>query len=273
MTTIDPQSLAWTRIEIPGTSNLRDLGGLTTFDGRSLGTGRLYRGEVITAEASPFHSTWDPELSPKYEALGLQTIIDLRSEHECVRVSSSWPVATKAGVVHVPIAEGAEGTDTHLVKALLSGRQTRFDEVDLAEFYIGMLERRAREFAAAVHELARPGALPALVHCAAGKDRTGMLIALVLEVLGVPRETVVADYALTGVLRPNRIELYAPKYQAVGIDPQNVRAIYETPAWALTMALEFMDRTYVDAENYLVNAGGLDPTDIPRLRTELLVAP
>lgn len=267
----DPRSLAWTRVAIPGTTNLRDLGGLTTSDGFRLSSGLLFRCDVLIAEESPFYSTWRPENADSLRALGLHTVIDLRSQLEADRKPSSWGDATGAHVLRVPIDEGAEGTDTHLLQAVLDGRQQRFDDVDLAEFYIGVLERRAPEFAAAVHELSLPGALPALVHCAAGKDRTGLLVALLLECLGVPRDTVVADYALTDVLRPDRVEAYAPQLRAAGINPNAVRTMYETPPWAMTMALEHMERQYGDAAGYLENGGGLAPADLDRLRAAVVV--
>ena len=96
--------------------------------------------------------------------------------------------------------------------------------------YIATLDRRAPVFGAAVRLLGDAERLPLLVHCSAGKDRTGLLVALVLSVLGTPRELVVSDYTLTGRNRPNRIADYEEALRPTGVDPEQVRTLFETPA-------------------------------------------
>ena len=133
-----------------------------------------------------------------------------------------------------------EGTDTDYVNRLMAGTLDRFDIADLTAFYIVTLERRAAVFGEAIRLLGDSDRLPLLVHCSAGKDRTGLLVALVLTVLGTPRDVVVTDYALTGELRPNRIADYAPLLPA-GLDLDAVRVLFETPAEAMRDALAHLD--------------------------------
>lgn len=263
-----------TRIAIPGTNNVRDLGGYPAADGRAVAPRTFYRSEVLAQPSgSEFTAIWDAAHSAHYEALGVRTIIDLRSAHEVESTPSAWALATGAEVIELPIAEGGEGSDTHFFRRIMDGEMAGFDADDMARFYIEALERRSEVFAAAVRVLAVADHLPALVHCSAGKDRTGILVALVLEVLGTPREVVVQDYAQTGIFRPNRVAAYAELLDQAGIAPDKVRALFETPAPAMETALTHLDEQYGGAAGYLRQAGGLDSTELDALRDNLLAEP
>ena len=266
--------LQCTRIELPGLENLRDLGGYPGQDGRVIAPRRLFRSEVlVTEEVSKIHGLWSAANADQLAGLGIKTVIDLRARHEVARTPSSWREATGALVVELPIAEGGEGTDTNYVRRMLTGELTRFTELDMANFYRETLDRRADVFAAAVAILADSNQVPALVHCSAGKDRTGLLIALVLEVLGTPRELTVADYTLTGLFRPNRVQAYAPILQGAGLELDNVRILFETPASAMNSALAYLDEQFGGAANYLMAAGGISKELLDCLKATLLVTP
>ncbi|CAB4954131.1 unannotated protein [freshwater metagenome] len=265
--------LSGTRIPIPGTSNLRDVGGIATTDGRTIASGRLLRSEVLAhAGAASVHSIWSDVNAEELRALGVLTLIDLRSDTEVERTPSAWTSATGARVVYLPIPEGGEGTDTHYVGQLLSGARTKFDADDMAAFYRECLDRRAGVFATACRIIATADNLPVLVHCSAGKDRTGLLIALILEALGVPRATVVADYTLTGILRPNRVHDFGEMFREAGVSAEVARVLFETPAIAMEAALSHVDDVYGSATDYLVNAGGLLPAELDSMREALLGA-
>jgi protein-tyrosine phosphatase len=111
--------------------------------------------------------------------------------------------------------------------------------------------------------------VPVLVHCSAGKDRTGMFAALVLEALGVPRPVVVRDYAMTGVFRPNRVAAYAESFAAAGIRSGDVRVLFETPAAAMQATPAHLDERYGGAAGYL-RSGGLADADLELIRANLL---
>lgn len=161
------------RLSVGATYNLRDIGGYETVDGRCTTWGRLFR-----SDAARFTNAAD------IIALGLRTVVDLRDEPELAALPTGLDVLVPK-VVHRPLNPRPLLTDVH-------------DSPDpLGGLYVALVRERGPELASVIAELARPGALPALVHCAAGKDRTGVVIALVLSAIGVPDETVVADYALT----------------------------------------------------------------------------
>lgn len=266
----DAIDFARTRVAIPGTDNVRDLGGYPAAGGRVVAHRRMYRSEALVHPgASTLHAVWDAAHARHYEALGVRTVIDLRSADEAGRIPSAWGAATGAALLAMPIAEGGEGTDTNYVRLIQAGRISRFGVADMTRFYCDMLDRRADVFAGVAGVLSSADRLPVLVHCSAGKDRTGMFVALVLEALGVPRSVVVRDYALTEVFRPNRVAAYADSFTAAGIVPGDVRVLFETPAAAMEATLAFLDERYGGAAGYLL-AGGLAEADLDLLRTNLL---
>lgn len=150
-----------------GALNLRDLGGLPTVDGRVVRRGRVYRSEY------PRFVTKDGDMVRR---LGLRTVVDLRRrsevEFECVR----W---------------ADHGVD-HVVCSLSAGVTSSWHAA-----YEAYLERRPDRVVSAVRRVLSAAGHPVLFHCAAGKDRTGVLAALLLSVLGVAEEAIVADYVLT----------------------------------------------------------------------------
>jgi protein-tyrosine phosphatase len=269
----DPIDYAATRVPIPGTDNVRDLGGYPTAGGQVVSRRRLYRAQALVhPQAGQLHAVWDAAHARHYRDLGVRTVIDLRSADEASRTPSAWAAATGAALLTMPIAEGGEGTDTNYVRLISTGQMARFTAEDMAGFYCEMLDRRADVLAGAVSVLASATRLPVLAHCSAGKDRTGIYVALVLEVLGVPRPIVVRDYALTGVLRPNRVAAYAEVFAGAGVALDDVRTLFETPAAAMEAALAHLDRRYGGAADYL-RSGGLAGPNLDRIRGNLLSPP
>lgn len=263
----------WTTHRAVGTTtNLRDLGGIPAGGGAVVAPGRLFRAEALVSPGTTdLCAVHDPADDDAYAALGVRTVIDLRSAGEVVRIASRWPDATGAVRVGQPM-EGAEG-DTDVVGDIRAGRRHRFTAADLADLYTGMLATRAAEIGAALRVLADPARLPALVHCAAGKDRTGVVVALLLELLGVPREVVVAEYAFTGVLRPDRVRAYAPLFAGSGVDLAAVAPLFDTPAESIETALARLDSTSGSVAGYLEGACGLSRTEQASIRENLLVTP
>jgi protein-tyrosine phosphatase len=261
---------AGTRIPIPGTDNVRDLGGYPAAAGHVVAHRRIYRSEALVHPGETArHSVWDAAFASHYQALGVRTVVDLRSAHEAGHAPSAWAAATGAALVAMPIAEGGEGTGTNYVRLIQTGQLSRFGVEDLTRFYCDTLDRRADVFAGAVGVLASAARLPVLVHCSAGKDRTGMYVALVLEALGVPRPVVVRDYAQTGIFRPNRIAAYADLFAAANVAPDDVRVLFETPAAAMEATLDYLDDRYGGAAGYL-RSGGLTDPDLQQIRGHLL---
>ncbi len=177
---VEPATEPRRLIALEAIHNFRDLGGYPTIDGRVTRWNTLYRADGLNRLAGA-----DLEV---IRELGLKTVIDLRSHAE-LELRGRFPVdEIEVDFSHLPVIDATWQHDQHLDKSA---------HEFLGWAYRDMLHVGADRFARAIEQLATPGALPAVFHCAAGKDRTGVLAALVLGSLGVPSDVVLADYALT----------------------------------------------------------------------------
>lgn len=261
------------RIELPGVRNLRDAGGHTTSDGRTVSLRRVYRAEaLVMRNGNESNAVWVEEESTAYASIGLTSVIDLRAEEEAAHAPSAWSRATNARYVPIPLPEGAPGSDTDLLRPVLTGRSAAFSGEDLGAYYVTLLERRAKRFGAVVETIAGNAGGPLLIHCSAGKDRTALAIALVLDTLGVSREEIVRDYELTGVNRPNRMEHYREAFAERNVRVEDVRAAFESPRIAMETAWSHIDKEHGSAEGYLLESAGTSPETLDALRAVLLEA-
>lgn len=185
------------RIELDDVHNFRDLGGYPAADGRRTRWRTLYRADGLQR----LRSSSDVD---RVGALGLRTVIDLRTESERSRHGTFPDDVLPVRVHHLSIVD------------LTWGEAGAADRDDVVEFlvwgYRDILDQGADRLARAIELLASAGTLPAVFHCAVGKDRTGLLAALVLGSLGVSHEVIAADYALTGEAM-RRLEQWASAKQ------------------------------------------------------------
>jgi protein-tyrosine phosphatase len=157
-------------IALPGAFNLRDIGGYPAAGGR------VTRWRTLLRSGSLYQA--GPASAAELAGFGLSTVLDLRTFEETERSPDPELGARRRQV-------GLLGEDLTVLPVSLDG------------LYRFVIEERGSYVAAAVRHLCAPGALPALVHCSAGKDRTGLIIALVLAAIGVPDDVIAADYALS----------------------------------------------------------------------------
>ncbi len=170
-------------IPLDAVHNFRDLGGYATADGRTTRWRTLYRADGLYRLAGA-----DVDA---VRDLGLKTVIDLRTFSE-LDTRGTFPVAElPVAFHHLPIM------DVTWTEEEFDPRDTPIDQF-LFEKYLDMIETGEPRIATVFSVLAEADALPAVFHCAAGKDRTGIVAALLLSSLGVADDDVVADYALTG---------------------------------------------------------------------------
>lgn len=218
--------------------NLRDVAGLVTDDGRRVRPGVLLRSALPAPDdVVPDGLAWPPSV-----------VIDLRSPNE---LRDGHPLEhLDARLVNVP-----------LWQALRPGNQ---DPETLAALYRVVLEDAAHLLIDIVHEVADADG-PVLVHCAAGKDRTGVSVALVLRLLGVTYDDVMADYILTEQARA-AIDVRLNRHL---IEPTVPVSFYVVAPEALAGVLEVWDDHPGGVEGWFVDAGG-DVAALERLRKRML---
>ncbi|MFT3944728.1 MAG: tyrosine-protein phosphatase [Ancrocorticia sp.] len=240
-----------------GFYNLREAGGLPTANGR-IRTGRLLRSDfpaMISTDAAAF-----------FRELPLAAVVDLRDPDEIdTNPKAFWDAGFS--VVERPIFSGSIASMTTGVPAV-------------EELYLTMLERFPVQLAAAVGDIAdsvESGAV--LVHCTAGKDRTGMVIALIQSLLGVRDDDVITTYArtqanlsgewLVGMYRKLR-HLAANDPRFANLDERDLDPLLVgSPPEAMRSALDWIDRTSGSAETFLRD-NGLEADQVGALREVLL---
>lgn len=244
--------------------NVRDLGGLPTTDGGATVPGRLLRSENLQ-ELSP------GDITRLVDEIGVTTVVDLRSVNE-VTIEGPAPLDALPGVrrAHHPVlTEFLDVSDT--VKAALLAEaaeadRARYPDDGMCGHYLGYLENRPDQVVAALRAIATaPGG--AIVHCAAGKDRTGVVVALALTAAGVDPEAIVADYAASNdrleaiIVRLSRSKMYA------GVTSVPVRA-HAPRAETMEAFLEQLGTRYGGLEAWAAG-NGLTAGDLGLLRAKL----
>ena len=254
------------KLTLDGVENFRDYGGYSAADGRRLKTGRLYR--------SAHHGTASEADLARLDALGLHTLVDLRRTTERTRMPSLRGIGFAAEVIANDIDD--EETDSfhaHLMnsdQSVEAMRQYLVDYYRAAPFEPRHIELYTKYFKALAEV---DGAV--LIHCAAGKDRTGLLAALTHRLLGVSEEDIFADYLLTN--DPERMERRAPLFAAwvqelTGRTPSR-EAIFTSmgvDAEYLRTAFAAIEARYGSVEAYLEQALGVDAALKAKIEDRLL---
>jgi protein-tyrosine phosphatase len=230
------------RIAVPGVLNLRDLGGYPAAGGARLRWRTLLRSDAL-------HKLDAADLA----GLGLRTIVDLRTELEAEYAPS-------------PLA----GLPARLYHVSLIGPDLPAEPLELEAIYQFIITERGAAIAAAIRALCADGAFPALVHCSAGKDRTGIVVALILAVLGVPDEVIAADYAYSSVcLDPERTPAIGQLRASTGLDEDRTRELLSCPPDLIVDVLALIRAASGTVEGYLTEHG-LRAADLAALRAGLL---
>lgn len=249
-------------VSLPGAFNVRDIGGYTTTDGKQVRWGQVYRSGTL--------SNLTDEGVAQLAALNLQTICDLRTTHEVDNMPSRLPQTIR--YAHLPMHEQGEGRGRVLWTLML--RPHRISELVLYGYMTLMLEKRAHLLADILRRMADPANRPILLHCTAGKDRTGLAIALLLSLLGVPDEAILADFSLSNLFYEEvrrTIEKDAERLAVFGIRAKNLWPLLVADPATLRAALAHVRERYGSVEGYVRGRGGLEEATIQQLRMELLV--
>ncbi|GAA0682770.1 hypothetical protein GCM10010193_40670 [Kitasatospora atroaurantiaca] len=230
--------------------NFRDLGGYRTEDGRTVRWGRLYRSDSL---AKLEGEDWERFLS-----LGVRTVIDLRYPWE---IEQKGRVPETAGlgyhnlsIEHRPYDQAALGPDVDTARYL-------------AERYAEVALDGVKELGRALELIASADSGPLVFHCASGKDRTGIVAALVLALLGVSEEDIIADFALTGLATAR---LVADWHAANPGRELRWPGYAQAPAELMRLFLADLTDSHGSVRAYATEELGVDAELVAALRENLL---
>lgn len=238
-------------VMLEGAFNMRDMGGIRTSDGYQVRMGRLFRSDALHGLTET-----DLELLGGY---GFATVVDLRLEQEIAFLGKAKLLELGARHIHLPLLSDDP--------VLPPGTPM---PPNLGDLYTLMLSTWPDRFVQAVATLADWENLPAVFHCAAGKDRTGITAAFIYSVLGVDREEIIADYVLTDANMERIIAAEAANPQPATNNRQRPPASYDrAEARTISTLLETLDEQFGSPVEWL-RLNGLPDRAIDALRRELL---
>jgi protein tyrosine/serine phosphatase len=239
-----PRNLAFT-----ATYNFRDVGGYAASDGRTVRWRRLFRADSLHRLAG---EDWKA-----FGALGMRTVIDLRRTSE---VEEHGRVPHADGLDYLnPVLEHVDWKQIPYPDGTLHGRW-------LADRYLNFLEDGRAALATALSVIADPAAAPVVVHCMAGKDRTGVVCALALSLLGVSDEDIATDYALTETAMVALTE-YLRTNNPEAIEGQD--HMFDSPREAMLLLLADLRAEYGSVEKYAREIG-VGEEQVVAMRAHLL---
>jgi protein tyrosine/serine phosphatase len=238
-----------------GCLNVRDLGGHPTDDGRETRWGRVVRADSVRQLSD---DGW-----ASLADYGVRTIVDLRLQSE---LDADPPAELPVDVVHIP-----------LMPELGTPFWGEIDELTLSiddpvaerrEVYLTFFERRPHEFAEAVRAVAAAPGGAVLVHCQGGKDRTGLVVALLLRLARVPIAEIAHDYAISEERLADDSAAWIAQAETDRDRTLRTR-IVAAPAEAMQLVLEELERRHGSVAAYL-RRGGTATADLDRVRSRLV---
>jgi protein-tyrosine phosphatase len=250
-------------LSLEGAANFRDIGGYPTEDGRRVRWGQVYRAGSL-ADLTESDVAF-------LRAIDIRLVCDLRSAGEVERHPSRVPAGNfQPALLHLPLT--TEDPTVRRALALLFTRR-RFREILLGAYTHTMIDNNAAIFGEILRKLADPANLPAVIHCTAGKDRTGVAVALLLRALEVPDELVIADYTLSN-LYYDTLQQYVRRamrrVRFLGVKVEHMQPLLVADAAIMQATLDHVRQRYGSVRAYLRDAAGVSDETIERLRALLL---
>jgi protein-tyrosine phosphatase len=259
-------------VDLEGQPNFRDLGGYETTDGRTVKWGQVYRSGEL------------PRLSDDdaahLETLEIETVVSFLTEKE---IEARGPDRLPDGVTEValPMEAGNLGELTAVVnEARRTGDFSQVSPEINPDIHRKLMVEGREYYAALLREIVDPGSRPLVFHCSHGVHRTGTAAAILLSALGVPWETIRADYLLSNTYRQEEInhrlaQLRDLNAENTGVAPEevdttNMDAFYILQATYVDAALEQAVEDYGSMEAYIRDGLGISDEEVEKLKSQLL---
>lgn len=256
------------QLNMQGTPNFRDFGGYLSGDGRRVKWGYLFRSGQLSAL-----SERDVQL---LSGLELDFICDFRREQEQLADVTRLPSERPPRIVSLPIVPGSNSRFFEEMSKQVDV-QPEHEKKAMFDFMVevnrDLAQGQQATYSKMFEEILAQDDARFLVHCAAGKDRTGFAVALVLMALGVSREIVMRDYLLTArYYHPaEHIERLKKKYDMEHVNSNAVLPMLEVHEGYLGRALLAIEQCHGSVEQYLAEALGVGPVELKALRARYLV--
>jgi protein-tyrosine phosphatase len=254
--------------QISGALNFRDLGGLQTADGRVVRSGLIYR-------SGELNSLTDADLKV-LASLKIGYIFDLRTDAERAAAPTNW-IVDKPAIVNISVGFDAKEDPGASMKLLFSegfGAAQATAAMQSATAKIAV--DGAPEIGRILRSLGR-GEEPAIIHCTAGKDRTGVVSAILLKLLGVPMDAVYSDYLRSNLAAPAQLMRLRDARGKSGMPSglaampmESVKILMGVDSTFLDAAFHAIDAKYGSFQNYVQEGLKLTPADVEALRAHLL---
>jgi protein tyrosine/serine phosphatase len=248
--------LASSWIELEGAHNVRDLGGLPT------AAGLTRHGVLLRSDGLDALTVGDLRLL--VDEVGLAQVIDLRAPSE--RNERTEGTLQAAGITMSPLPVVTDEDIRRRKGDRVQQFQTGEDPAAImANGYVELAELGGPALSTALRRITAPGGSPAIVHCSAGKDRTGVLVALLLDVVGVEREVIVADYAATQERMAAVVERLRNASAFHELAHRVAAFAYEARPETMRLFLDQLDARWSGGEGYFT-AQGVEPATIDAWR-------
>ena len=249
------------KLPFTGAHNFRDLGGYKTSDGKTVKWGKVYRSDNL-------HSLTDEDL--KYmERLNIKSVVDFRSDEE--RNEEPDRLTPDMTPILLPIKFEPEGVTENLTRDLTFGN---LDSSNLLrDFNIILVKEFTEEYREFFRHIVDNGGEPFLLHCTAGKDRAGFGSAMILTVLGVPREKIIEDYLLTNTYVSDHVDrklLETELKTFFRADSDNLRKINFVEERYIQAAFDTIDSHWGGMDQYISEGLNLTEEDIEKIRNYYL---
>jgi len=240
-----------------GLLNVRDLGGHPTEDGDETRFGSIVRADSVRRLSE---EGWRALVD-----YGVKTVVDLRANEE---LEADPPAELPVEVLHVPFME-TDRSDWQKVEEELEAAVKAAPDVATAtrDVYLIFLEHFAQNVAAAIRAVADAPEGGVVVHCAGGKDRTGLLTAFLLHLAGVGVDEIAEDYALSEKRLRSRHERWLAEAESEE-ERERLQRVLQTPVDSMKGVFEELERRYGSVEGYL-HHGGLTDDELARARSRL----
>lgn len=241
--------------------NFRDIGGYRTHDEHSVRWNRVYRSSAL--------DNLSAQDSQQLQELGVRLVCDVRTEAE----HHAYPDIVPDGIELLSTAPSSD--DSRLLAVFRILFQEHFFENILLDIYQRvMIEDNPQVFARIFQKLGDEANLPIIIHCAVGKDRTGICIALLLSLLGVPDEIIVADYTLSNYyyeFSKASTRKTLEQLKVIGLSEVELDYLLIADARLMQSTLDTVRQQHGSIEEYLIHYVGLSAETLDAIRANLLV--